>query len=317
MRIIVSPMQRAVALLVVLTWTCVAVSPLALPLHAQSTLPRLSDLRLNVWPEYDQPAVLVIVEGDVDGDLATPAALQVAIPAGATVHAVAYRDAGGNLLTLPWEVSQVEDGQVVAFALDQPEFVVEYYADVIAPPPQRSFDLSFVAPLAADQVKMTVRQPSGASQMQTKPALPQTGVDSLGNPQYSADLGPLAAGQAIDLAVSYTKADTTPSVSASALPADAPVQSTQTESSAWIYWIAGIALGSLAAVATVILVNRYRRRTHAASRQARRRQERAAVRSGNRSAPLPGGGHDQFCRQCGRAFGADDRFCRQCGAERR
>jgi hypothetical protein len=301
----------------VLFGALVALFPCTPPSHAQAIPSRLSVLRLNVWPEYDQPAVLVIFEGVVAGELVTPVPLEVVIPAGATVHAVAYRDASGNLMTLPWEASQGADGQVIAFAVDQPEFVVEYYADIIAPPPQRSFDISFKTPLETDQVQMTVRQPSGASQMQIAPELPQAGVDNLGNPQFSADLGPLAAGQAIDLSVSYAKADVTPSVSAEGEQPSPSPQPDQTAAPAWLYWLAGILLGTLAAVAAVLFAKRYRQRNSIVSRQARRRQERAAAKRGNQSVAPTGGKNDQFCRQCGSAFGAADRFCRQCGAERR
>lgn len=290
---------------------------------AQTEAPRLAELRINVWPEYDQPSVLVIYDATLAEAVTNPIEMSWPIPAAARVNAVAYRDATGNLLTLPFEVTGAEGGQAAAFTVDQPQFIIEYYADILAPPPNRSFDLALTSPLAADQVTLTVRQPSRADQMQITPALPEAGVDNLGNPQYSGPVGPLAAGQVIDLAVSYTKADADPSVSAtSPLPTE-PVQPAETGLPPWVAWIIGVVGGAAVAGLALFGFSQYRKRQRTGgSRQARRRREREAnARAGTRGAApsgaSPATGADRFCRQCGQAFAANDRFCRNCGAPRR
>ena len=112
----------------------------------------------------------------------------------------------------------------MVFDLEKPHFVVEFYADILSPPPNRSFDLALIAPYAAAQGSISLRQPARASDMQITPAMTQTGTDSLGNPLYSQQLGPLVAGQEIPLSVAYTKADADPSVSATQEPL--PAQAT-------------------------------------------------------------------------------------------
>ncbi len=191
----------------------------ALPVAAQSAPPVLATWDTQVWPEYDRPSVLVISTGTFAPGTMFPQQVRAPIPANATVHAVAYPEANGNLLSLGWTIEPGVDGQTVVFDLDQPNFVVEYYADILAPPPNRSFDLNLVAPYAAQQASLALRQPSRSSNLQTTPAMVAGGVDTLGNPTYTLELGAQAAGQSTPLQVSYSKDDAQPSVSSAPVAA--------------------------------------------------------------------------------------------------
>lgn len=301
----------------VLLWILLAVTALA-----QDSAPELSDLQIGVWPEYDQPSVLVIYDGTLAADVSLPRQLRLPLPAGATINAVAYRSEEGQLMTLPWEVESSDQGAVVVFETEQPRFVVEYYAEGIAPPPQRSFDLDLGLPAAARQVTLAVRQPAGASNMRIDPDLAAAGLDDLGNPQYTAALGAREAGDVIQLSVGYDKADDVPSLAA--VPAattgaqPGPAQEDSAGVPDWVAVAAGVALGLAVAAGAIYLINRSRQ-SGGVSRQARRRKARQAGRSGEPREPKPaqgGGGQDQFCRQCGQRFTSSDRFCRNCGAAR-
>lgn len=287
-----------------------------LPAAAQPAPPVLSTWDTQVWPEYDQPSVLVITSGSLAAGTAFPQQVRVPIPADAVVHAVAYPEANGNLLSLAWTSEPGANSQIVVFDLDQPRFVVEYYADILSPPPSRSFELDLIAPYAAQQASLALRQPSRSSDLQTTPAMVAGGMDALGNPTYTLELGAQTAGQITPLQVSYTKADAQPSVS-SAPAAPAAVADTSSEA-AWWPWVAGVAAAVLAGALTLYLVQR--RRSSVGSRQARRREAR---KQGAPPVRQPSGGAatgataTKFCVQCGQKFEANDKFCRSCGAPRR
>jgi hypothetical protein len=286
-----------------------------LPVLAQTAPLDLSTWDTQVWPEYDQPSVLVITSGSFVAGTTFPQQVRVPIPASAEVHAVAYPEASGNLLSLSWAIEPGVDGQTVVFDLDQPNFVVEYYADIITPPSNRSFELDLVAPYSAQQASLTLRQPSRASELQTTPAMVPAGVDALGNPTFTLDLGALSAGQSTQFQVSYTKADAQPSVLSD--PA-APIASESSAAASVWPWLAGVAAAVLAGGVTFYLVQRSRSTT--ASRQARRRSAR---KQGTQPARQPAGGAapagsaTRFCVQCGQKFEGSDKFCRNCGAPRR
>ncbi len=188
---------------------------------AQEGALQLASWDVEVWPEYDQPSVLVIYSGTVDEGTTFPQTMRIPVPAGVTVTAVAEGDATSGLLTVQSRSETTEKGQEVVFDIEKPNFVVEFYADVLSPPPSRSFDLTLLAPYAATQGSLSVRQPARASDMQITPALAQTGTDSLGNPLYGQQLGPFVAGQEIPLSVAYTKADANPSITATEAPVPA------------------------------------------------------------------------------------------------
>ena len=63
----------------------------AVPVQAQSVL-HLSTLSVDIWPEYDQPAVLMIYHITLASDTALPASLTVRVPSGVEINAVAVGD---------------------------------------------------------------------------------------------------------------------------------------------------------------------------------------------------------------------------------
>jgi hypothetical protein len=234
---------------------------------------------------------------------------------------VAYPGEAGNLLTLPWTTEAGPAGQAVVFELNQPHFVVEYYADILSVPPNRSFDLDLGIPYAAQQATVTLRQPARASALQVTPAMAAAGVDELGNPTYALDLGPLAAGQSVPFQVSYTKVDGEPSRPAAvSTPVAAAMPEPAAEGQSWLPLALGIAVGAAAGMAILYVV--LNRRSAAGSRQTRRREarkrgERAAPPRAAASKPVDSAAANQFCVQCGQQFDLSDRFCRGCGAARR
>lgn len=306
----------------IITLACLALFSVvgaALPAGAQTEAPQLATWDVQLWPEYDDPSLLVIITGAMADETALPQTLRIPVPAGARVHAVAYPDATGNLLTLPWTAEAGADGQVVALELDQPRFVVEYYADILSPPPSRSFSLDLPTPYAAQQASLALRLPARASDLQVTPAMTAGGLDSLGNPTYTLELGALPAGQNVPIQVSYTKADATPSTAQQpAAAAAAPAAAAADSSPAWLPGVVGVALGLVIGALAVYLL--WRRQSGGGSRQARRRKARrqgAAPARPPASQPAAATAQNKFCVQCGQQFEGDDKFCRSCGAARR
>jgi hypothetical protein len=211
-------------------------------------------------------------------------------------------------------------GQNVVFDIVKPNFVVEFYADVLSAPPSRSFDLTLLAPYAATRGSLSVRQPARASDMQITPALAQTGTDSLGNPLYAQQLGRLVAGQEIPLSVAYAKADAHPSITATAGPV--PVQSPtdqDAETTDWLPLLVGGLVALLVGALAVYLLLQWRQRNEAKSRQAKRREDRErGAPSGHKSTSVGEAfaWQNAYCPKCGRKHDDSDKFCRNCGLQR-
>ena len=103
--------------------------------------PRLASLAIEVWPEYDRPAALVILKGALADDVKLPAAVTLRLPAASGgAAAVAYSDtADGNLLNLKHEFAKA--GEYVALKFDAPTrfFHIEFYEPIATTAPARSF----------------------------------------------------------------------------------------------------------------------------------------------------------------------------------
>ena len=193
--------------------------------------PRLASLVIEVWPEYDRPAALVILKGALAESVKLPATVTLRLPAASGgAAAVAYSDtADGNLLNLKHEFANA--GEYVALKFDAPTrfFHIEFYEPIATTAPARSFRYVWPGDLAADRVTVVVQEPATAIDIAVEPNLdrPSTGQDGL---RYrSGDLGALDAGKPVAIAVRYTKADARPSAeivkpkrTETALPAQAP-----------------------------------------------------------------------------------------------
>jgi hypothetical protein len=171
---------------------------------AQAIL-RLEQLQVDLWPEYDQPAMLVIYRGRLADDVDLPATLTLHLPARVKrPNAVAYNDGSGNLLNATY--STRDEGEWVAVTLETPtpDFQLEFYDSLARKDELRSYTFVWPGDYAVGQFSFFLLPPPGAEDIRTEPALTlvqQLDTDTLG-------LGgvldsKLAVGQAVQLTVSY------------------------------------------------------------------------------------------------------------------
>ncbi|MEA3336076.1 MAG: zinc ribbon domain-containing protein [Chloroflexota bacterium] len=293
---------------------------LVIPVTAQPLDAELQLWQMSVWPEHDQPSVLVIYEGILDEGTVFPQSLRIPVPEDAIVNAVAFRAEDGNLLNLPWQSEETGQGQLLSFNVDSAQFVVEFYADVLSSPPDRQFDLSLVVPLDSQETILRFRQPARSSDLTLSPSL-EPGSDSSGNPEFIKSLGSQVAGAEVPVSVSYVKSDSDPTIR-SAIPVDREGEVTTDAASSpeWLpYAVGAIGVASLLGLLFLAL-NFLRSRRQPTSRQARRRMAREAgpqsTQPVDRSISV-GPGIDKFCPTCGAKYASNDRFCRECGMPRR
>jgi hypothetical protein len=331
--------------------TAAALALPALTARAQVGI-TLATLQVALWPEFDKPATLVILDGSLPAGTSLPAELSLRIPAAAgEPHAVAVRGTGGNLLTASYSTNPAGDDIIVTFSTDSLNFRLEYYDPALEIEGQaRHYTFDWTTDYAVADAAIRVQQPFGAADFVGEPALVLAGVGEYGLTYWQGDLGPLAAGQAVSLALSYAKPNAT--LSADAV-GTAPVPAAQASSGATVAQPAGanlpvvlaaLAVGlALVGAGAFIFVRQGQpaRRRSARGRTAGHRRAgrtRAAVRagtsepSGTAARRRRAGGAAQrpaetaertlapaqsgaaFCTQCGRRRQPGDRFCRQCGA---
>jgi len=175
---------------------------------AQKGNPRLASLQIEVWPEFDRPAALVILRGELAADVALPAAVSLRIPASsggpAAVASAAGPDAG--LANMKYESRNAGDFITLSFETPHRLFHVEFYEPLVTAKPERSYTYVWPGDLAVNRLSVILQEPAGARDISVQPNLDSTSTGQNGLRYRSAELGPLEAGKQLPIRIRYTKA---------------------------------------------------------------------------------------------------------------
>ncbi len=290
---------------------------------AQSDGLTIARASLRLWPEYDDPGLLVIFAGDFAAEAGFPRDVSFPLAAGARNVQTAYPDAAGGLLIA---ASEIGADRVTYKPLPTPSFHLEYYLDRQPSGNQREIRYQFVAPYPIAVLEVAVQQPARATDFSVTPAAETSFVGEDGLTYFAFNRANLATGDKIEIVLRYTKTDsgvsrpqlavTNPALTPSVSAAAAGVQPAGPSLGTWLPWVligvGGVSL--LALLAYWLLWQRQPVATHTGSRPA---PPQAPVRPASTAATAEPVGKAAFCTQCGRPFRPDDRFCAACGAPRR
>jgi hypothetical protein len=284
---------------------------IAQPAGALKDNPRLASLSIEIWPEYDRPAALVILKGALAEGVRRPAAVALRLPlASSGPSAVAFSATeDGNLLNLNHARATAGEFIVITFAAPERFFHIEFYEPIATTASARSYRYTWPGDLAAGRVRVVVQEPAQASAISVEPNLEifTTGQEGL---RYRAtELGALEAGKLLPIVVRYTKLDVRPSAElmkpkAGDAPAGAGPTAPAVSGTRFRGGVRALRAGAWLTIgaALIFIWWVWSRRSPAAPARAAR---------GAREATLPHGA----CTQCGTPRAAGDRFCRSCGTK--
>jgi len=258
----------------------------------------LESMQIEIWPEYDRPAALVILRGELAGDVGLPAAVSLRIPASSGgPAAVAYATAKkGPLLNLKHDRSDAADFITLRFTVPARFFHLEFYDRLATGTGERSYKYLWPGDLSVNWLEVVVQEPAGASDISVKPTLVESAAGTDGMRYRSAQLGPVKQGKSLPIEIRYAKTD--PRTSAEILKLNAPAPIPQASTPPAKGDSSSLVLASSAAALVVAV-------SCAAYFFWRRRRPRA---------PAGFTANGRFCSQCGKQVAAGDRFCAKCGA---
>ncbi len=273
------------------------------PVRAQSEV-RLSSVSVDIWPEYDRPAVLVIYHIALAPGAALPAILTLRVPAAAQVNVVAIVDPVRGLFNVPYERVAQEEWAILTISANSSQVQVECYEELAKSGIARHIVFKWTGDYAVDILEVNFLSPLGAEGVTLSRAPVKIGPGQDGLTNYRDQMKSLLAGQVYTLTMDYQRL--TDSVNISGLPVqaafplgkDTPGRVSMTGVLPWVL----VGIGALLIVAGVVgfvVWQRGSRGSSARQRQALRHKEGAAE-------PI-------YCLQCGRRAQPSDLFCRTCG----
>ena len=286
--------------------------------QAQIPANELTILEVELWPDFDRSAVLVLLTGTLADDVPVPAAMVLPLPEGATINAVAHVDVTSGELQNISDADTSSPGEI-SFTTPSPTFRIEYYMPYTVDGDRRDFSFDWRSDVAIEQLMTTIQQPADASDFELSPASdqPTTGQDGLLYHPLAALT--LPAGQSYAVSGSYNLSSDllTADVLATRQPAvEGPlplISDPAQDSGSDLNWpVVAIVAGGLIIIAALAwflyTINQTGRK-----RSPRPRPDRRASSSRSQPPASSSASAAQYCHSCGRAVDPEDRFCRECG----
>lgn len=251
---------------------------------------RLSEMKLNIWPEYDDPRVLVIYEGKVAGGPTFPLRIRFVLPQGAQIHmAGAISPQGGHLHSL-YEITPRNEGWVdVSWELATSHYYMEFYYDPFEGGADKRIEYLITSYYPVDRLEVLVQQPLKASDFEMTPFPLNVVTDAKGFSYSRYVVKDLPKDKTERILVSYRKTDPNPSVRKGGTQGQAagPLMGKM-----FFYVAAGLLV-----IVVVALLRRGQRRAKPRPKGTRVRGK-AGVR---------------FCTHCGTTLDPSANFCPNCG----
>jgi hypothetical protein len=283
----------------------------AAPAAAQTPDLSLTQATLQLWPEYDDPGLLVILAGTFSDTVTFPQAIALPLPGGAREIQATMQDTTGQLLMQPWQITAGK----LTYTLPQPRFHVEYYLSRPPAGSQRELSYTFEAPYSVQTLEVSIQRPARATAFSVtpQPEMSFTGNDGL--TYYRFTRTQIAAGEKLPIVIRYTKTDqglsAPPTQPAASSPSGQGAAGATSRANTWLPWLL-IGVGLTALAGALVYWWLQLRRTPPEVRASSTAQAPGAVRG----ARMADASQQAFCTRCGRQFTAEDRFCARCGAAR-
>lgn len=282
----------------------------------------ISHMEIDIWPEYDQPSVLVIFHVSFSSVSSLPARVSLRIPASAgDPYSVAMKDLDGMMYDLEYSVIPDGDWNRIEFVTSSQDLQLEFYKPYFNKSNvSRGFFFSWISDYPIQDLSVNIQQPKTAMDMVIQPNANAGVVNpNDGLMYYKIDYGSLEKGASLTISLAYVKTNEELSASIGPVNPASPLPSQRTiwqsiESVLPSIWgnrnlmiTAALLLGALFFFALLLLVVR----GPILTRPARHKAERSNSKAKN----ILKEEKEIYCFQCGKKARPGDAFCRTCGSK--
>jgi len=255
-----------------------------------------NNVQLWIYPEYDDPRLLVMLEGQIAG-VEPPVVVRFLVPSKAEMYSAGSMDALGQYTGGPpnREPSSIPGWDEINYEVTTNTFRVEYYDPIISGQPDKSISYEFRWLYPISKLEVIVHEPRRSADFSVSP-IGNSFVDNDGFSSYSYNFSELGDMPPLGFEISYHKADTRPSLSIN-----------ENESSEYYLVVVIVVILGVAAVASFFWLRKSRPKTRAPRRQ--------FPRNSPEHRPKDNQSRTRFCSQCGQPIDDSDKFRTHCGAK--
>jgi hypothetical protein len=184
------------------------------PKHAvsQDTGLRISRLNVSVWPEYDDPRVLVIYHGEFEEGPNFPLWADFYIPEDAEINGAGIDAPDGQQLWQEYKIIRQGDRKAISVNLNQSRFFLEYYYDPFPGGALKYFEQKIENKYPVADLRVTIQKPLKAEDFQITPKTEDSFTDTRGFTYFRYNFTNLQPENSVNLMVSYKKDDPDPSI---------------------------------------------------------------------------------------------------------
>ena len=280
----------------------------SIPVYAQNESESFKNVELWIYPEYDDPRLLVMLEGQIEGT-EPPAEVRFLVPSTAEMYSAGSKDAQGNYSGGPPDrkSSSIQGWDEISYQVTTNTFRVEYYNPIIFGNPEKTISYMFRSLYPISDMEITVQEPIGSTDFTVTPEGDRF-VDVAGFNSYLYRYTNLNADTTIQFDITYTKTATEPSLSLSG-ETFPPSSQASGENDTSDYTLILVILAVIVVIIVAVFIWQRRKVpvTRAERRRAARKNGRPILQD---STPAP-----KFCSQCGNPIDKNDKFCASCGAK--
>lgn len=283
------------------------------PVKAQTGL-AIDKMIVKIWPEYDKPSVLVIMDLFLAADVGLPAKMTVRIPVQAgQPNSIAVRELDGQLYVLEYDSMINGDWNELTFTTPYPEVWLEYYDPQISINEDlRSYDYKWSGDHVVNEFNIEVQQPLTASIMTFEQNVGAGQLGSDGLTYFPVSMGFVSAGTSFTLHMDYVKTDDTLSFSNTLPVQPSEPLNDQNDGRNSFQKILPFLVGGLGLVLILMGGFWYWRSIKNQAAAVPVRRSHASIRK-----PETQQKDSIYCHQCGKRASGGDQFCRACGTRLR
>jgi hypothetical protein len=289
-------------------WVILAIL-LLIPLHAadaQDSI-RIKSVSVEIWPEFDRPAVLVIYHILLADETPLPTQVDIQVPARAEITAVAQDVPWVGLILTDYSQKGTDEFITLSISTTTNSIQMEYYDVLEKDGALREILFTWPGNGSVDSFRVIFQNPVGAVNVTLVPEPVSSQLAQYNLIYYFTETFSLKAGEEFSVKVTYEKGDNELSITSLPVESFLPLGETHGQ----VYWnsILPWILGSLGVILFVVgLLVLFGFRGFSRKGKLVRLHQYPSRISVNKYKET-----SVHCKECGQQAETDDKFCRSCG----